>query len=50
MKFEGLKELMPSPEPAEERLELLAYQYNERLKEQALVNGVSNFLFDTSLK
>lgn len=50
MKFEGLKELMSSPEPAEERLELLAYQYNERLKEQALVNGVSQFLFDTSLE
>lgn len=49
MKFEGLKELMSSSEPAEERLELLAYQYNERLKEQALVNEVSKFLFDTSL-
>lgn len=50
MKFEGLKELMSSSEPAEERLELLAYQYNERLKEQALVNGISSILFDTSLE
>ncbi|EHQ35135.1 methyl-accepting chemotaxis protein [Methanoplanus limicola] len=50
MKFEGLRELLDADEMAEIKLETLAYQYNERLKEQALVNGISAILFDRNLE
>ncbi|MBN2734320.1 MAG: methyl-accepting chemotaxis protein [Methanomicrobiaceae archaeon] len=50
MRFEGLNELLCADESAEKKLEVLAYQYNERLKEQALVNGISQILFDRNLE
>lgn len=50
MKFEGLRELLSADEKVETKLETLAYQYNERLKEQALVNGISAILFDRTLE
>jgi len=50
MKFEGLRELLGADEIPEVKLETLAYQYNERLKEQALVNGISAILFDRTLE
>lgn len=50
MKFEGLNELLSTDESSDVKLKVLADQYNERLKEQALVNGISNFLFDTTLE